>query len=92
MTEISELETILSRLSKEELVQIVANVCEQDSMLKNSLLLKYGKGKTDKQQIQALKKNDQIDRKKVQRKTRIHFLSGGIRICGGNVESAGKHR
>ncbi|MFD2332706.1 hypothetical protein ACFSR7_25910 [Cohnella sp. GCM10020058] len=56
MTEISELDTILDRLSKEELVRIVAEVCEQDPMLKNSLLLKYGEGKSDKRQIQAFKK------------------------------------
>lgn len=56
MTEISELETLLSSLSKEELIHIVAEVCEQDRMLKNNLLLKYGQGKTDKQQAQAFKK------------------------------------
>lgn len=56
MNEISELDAVLSRLSKEELVQIVADVCEHDRMLKNSLLLKYGKGKTGKQQIQTFRK------------------------------------
>ncbi|MDG0792153.1 hypothetical protein OMP38_15730 [Cohnella ginsengisoli] len=56
MAEVSELNTILSSLSKDVLIQIVREVCEKDRTLKNSLLLKYGKGKTDKQQVQAFKK------------------------------------
>ncbi|MDI4647750.1 hypothetical protein [Cohnella hashimotonis] len=55
MTEISELDMLLNRLSKEELVRIVAEVCEQDPMLKNSLLLKYGEEKSDKRQVQTFK-------------------------------------
>lgn len=55
MTRQTEVQALLSRLSKDELICIIAQFAEQDEMFRQRLLLKYAKGEHS-QQIQSYKK------------------------------------
>lgn len=67
MTQQPDINEVLNSLSKEELVRIILQAADQDEMLTNGLLMKYGRGDLNEQLQRCKKLMDSIADKYVGR-------------------------